>query len=389
MVVTYNISSFSKGVEMTRILFINNDSNAHRVLRMILPREFHLISSYRGVQGIEVAAREYPDLVLLDIDLPDKNGIDVLKNLTHLPSAPPVIILTALAGIQLVVEAMRSGACDYLVKPFELETLTETIRNYIRQRSLVSDSMVEHPCLAGFVGESPAMIAVKKRLIRYASSDSPVLIFGESGTGKELAARIAHDLSKRASQQFIIRNCAAIPGTLVETDLFGSERGAFTDAISRPGSFELASGGTLFLDEIGEIPIETQAKLLRILENSLVTRLGASRSIKIDLRIVSATNKNLMDAADDGSFREDLLYRINTLPITLPPLRERPEDLPLLAAHILRGTGVGLNGRAEKKLKGYDWPGNVRELKNVLERGTLFANGGRIDASDVIFDRDL
>jgi two-component system, NtrC family, response regulator AtoC len=374
---------------MARILFINNDSNAHRVLRMILPREFHLISSYRGAQGIEAASHEYPDLVLLDIDLPDKNGIDVLKNLTHLPSAPPVVILTALAKIQLVVEAMRSGACDYLVKPFELRTLTDTMRSYIRQRSLVSDSMTEHPCLAGFVGESPAMIAVKKRLVQYASSDSPVLIYGESGTGKELAARITHDLSERASRPFIARNCAAIPGTLVETELFGSERGAFTDAVSRPGSFELANGGTLFLDEIGEIQKETQAKLLRVLENSLVTRLGASRPLKIDLRIVSATNKNLMDASGDGSFREDLLYRINTLPITLPPLRERPEDLPLLAAHILRSAGVDLSESAVAKLKGYNWPGNVRELKNVLERGALFANGGKIDASDVIFDRDL
>lgn len=374
---------------MARILLIDNDSKAHRVLRMILPREFHLISSYRGAQGIEAAAHEYPDLVLLDIDLPDRNGIDVLKNLTHLPSAPPVIILTALARIHLVVEAMRSGACDYLVEPFELRTLTDTIRNYIRQRSLVSDSMAEHPCLAGLVGESAAMIAVKKRLIRYATSDSPVLIYGESGTGKELAARIVHDLSSRAAGPFIVRNCAAIPGSLVETELFGSERGAFTDAVSRPGSFELADGGTLFLDEIGEIQIETQAKLLRALENSLVTRLGASRPVKIDLRIVSATNKNLIGAADDGSFREDLLYRINTLPITLPSLRERLEDLPLLAAHILRGSGTDLSGGAEEKLKSYDWPGNVRELENVLERGALFANGGRIDASDVIFDRDL
>lgn len=374
---------------VARILFINDDFKAHRILRMILPREFHLISSYRGAHGVETAAREYPDLILLDIDLPDRNGIDVLKNLTHLPTAPPVIILTAIAQIQLVVEAMRSGACDYLVKPFELQTLTETMRNNIRRRAVVGDSMAEHPSLAGFIGESPAMIAVKKRLIRYASSDSPVLIFGESGTGKELAARITHDLSRRATRQFIVRNCAAIPGTLVETELFGSERGAFTDAVSRPGSFELADGGTLFLDEIGEIQIETQAKLLRVLENAQVTRLGASRSLQVDLRIVSATNKNLLSAAADGSFREDLFYRINTLPITLPPLRERLEDLPLLATHILHGTGSVLNKRAEEKLKNYHWPGNVRELKNVLERGALFANGDTIDASDVIFDRDL
>ncbi len=374
---------------MARILFINNDSQAHHVLRMVLPREFHLISSYRGAQGIETAAKEYPDLVILDIDLPDRNGLDVLKNLTGLPAAPPVIILTALTQIQLVVEAMRRGACDYLVRPFELKLLTDRIKSSLRRRAPVTESMTEHPCLAGFIGESPAMITVKKRLIRYASADSPVLICGESGTGKELAARIVHDLSSRASRPFVARNCAAIPGTLFETELFGSERGAFTDAVSRPGSFELANGGTLFLDEIGEIPREIQAKLLRVLEGAALTRIGSSRPVEIDLRVVTATNRNLHAAVAGGSFREDLFYRINTLPITLPPLRERLEDLPLLAAHILAGSGTVLGSKAEVKLRSYDWPGNIRELKNVLARASLFSNGEEVEESDIIFDKDL
>ena len=374
---------------MARILFIDADSKAHHTLRMVLPREFHLISSYQGAQGIEVAAKEYPDLVLLDIDLPDLNGMEVLKYLTGLPVAPPVIILTALAQIHLVVEAMRYGACDYLVRPFELQSLTERIRGFIRERSLVPESMTEHPCLANFIGESPAMIAVKKRLIRYASADTPVLIAGESGTGKELAARIVHDLSPRAVQPFVARNCAAIPATLFETELFGSERGAFTDAVSRPGSFELADGGTLFLDEIGEIPRETQAKLLRALEDSAVTRLGAARPYSLNIRVVSATNKSLKSAVADGTFREDLFYRINTLPVTLPPLRERLDDLPLLCAHILQERDAVLSNQAESKLRAHDWPGNVRELKNVLLRAALFASGGRIGAAEIVFDRDL
>lgn len=374
---------------MARILFINKDSRSHHVLRMVLPREFHLISSYLGAHGIETAAKEYPDLVLLDIDLPDGNGMDVLKHLTCLPAAPPVIILTALTQIRLVVEAMRLGACDYLVRPFELEALMERIRNFINEKSIATDSMVEHPCFASLLGESPEMIAAKKRLLRYAAADSPVLICGESGTGKELAARIVHDLSKRASRPFVARNCAAIPGTLFESELFGSERGAFTDAVSRPGSFELANGGTLFLDEIGEIRKEAQAKLLRVIESSELVRLGASRSYKVDLRIVTATNRNLKEAVEAGTFREDLFYRVNTLPVRLPPLRERLGDLPLLAAHFLKDSGARLSGQAETKLQDHRWPGNVRELKNVLERAVLLSNGEKIEASDIIFDTDV
>ncbi len=356
---------------------------------MVLPREFHLISSYLGTHGVEVAAKEYPDLVLLDIDLPDSSGIEVLRHLTGLPAAPPVVVLTALTQIKLVVEAMRLGACDYIVRPFELQALTERIKNYIHQRAVVTDSMAEHPCFSAFVGESPGMINVKKRLLRYASGESPVLICGESGTGKELAARIVHDLSCRSSGSFIPRNCAAIPAALFETELFGSERGAFTDAVSRPGSFELADGGTLFLDEIGEIQFSIQAKLLRVLESSAVTRLGALRSHQVNFRIVSATNKNLKEAVLAGTFREDLYYRINTLPVRLPPLRERPEDLPLLSAHFLKNAAIRLSGSAEKKIHDYPWPGNVRELKNVLERAMLLSDGKRIEASDIMFDGDI
>lgn len=374
---------------MLRILFINKDARAHHVLRMVLPREFHLLSSYLGRHGVEVAAKEYPDLVLLDIDLPVPNGIEVLRHLTGLPAAPPVVILTALTQIQLAVEAMQLGACDYIVHPYELKALIERMKNYIHQREMVTDSMTEHPSFSGFIGESPAMINVKKRLLRYAAGKSPVLICGESGTGKELAARIVHDLSCRSSGSFIPRNCAAIPPTLFETELFGSERGAFTDAVSRPGSYELADGGTLFLDEIAEIQPNIQAKLLRVLESSAVTRLGASRSHQVDVRIVTATNQNLKEAVSAGAFREDLYYRINTLPVRLPPLRDRLEDLPLLAAHFLQSAGVCLQRSAQEKLHHYRWPGNVRELKNVLERAVLLSDGKTIEASDIMFDGDM
>ena len=370
---------------MIRILVIDDDSREHRTLRMILPREYHLISSYRGYQGIEVAKKEFPDLVLLDIDLPDTNGIDVLKELALMPVAPPVIMLTAIAQIGLVVESMKHGAADYLVKPFELEKLTTAIKTYAPEKKPTKIPWNENPAFACLVGECGAMLEAKRLLAFYARSRSPVLITGESGTGKDLAARIVHNLSNRRDGPFVVRNCASIPDSLFETELFGSQRGAFTDAVDRAGSFELADGGSLFLDEIGELPPRLQAKLLRAIESSEVARVGSSRNRRCDVRIIAATNKNVIEALESGELRDDLFYRICTLPVSLPPLRQRPGDIPLLSAYLLKDAGARLSPRARQRLESYHWPGNVRELKNVLERAALFADDGVIDVSHIAF----
>lgn len=370
---------------MIRILFIDDDTYAHRTLRTVLPREFHLISSFRGSHGIEAVRREVPDVVLLDIDLPDTDGIEVLKIITALPAAPPVIMLTALSQTRLVVRAIKGGAVDYLEKPYELADLTTTIKSHAAPVVRSSEECLENPVLSELIGESPPMIAAKRLLLRYAASDSAVLITGESGTGKELAARIVHRLSNRADGPFVTRNCAAIPDTLFEAEVFGSQRGAYTDAVNRAGSFEQAAGGTFFLDEVGEMPAAIQAKMLRVLETGDVTRLGGSQSVHVNTRIIAATNVNLGQAIIQGSFREDLFYRIAALPITLPPLRDRLEDIPLLIAHMFEAIDSKITLKAREKLRAHHWPGNVRELRHVIERAALIADGEEIDASHVMF----
>ncbi|MBT3276058.1 MAG: sigma-54-dependent Fis family transcriptional regulator [Spirochaetales bacterium] len=272
-----------------------------------------------------------------------------------------------------------------MVKPYILDDLTCSMKNHVAEKPARIETFSEHPAFTDLVGESPAMLDVKRQLWMYSASDLPVFITGESGTGKELAARIVHRLSKRCEGPFIAKNCAAIPSTLFETEVFGSERGAFTDAVSRPGSFELADGGSLFLDEIGELAPQGQAKLLRALENSSITRVGGSLPRNVDTRLVSATNRKLLGALIDGSFREDLFYRINTLQVSLPPLRDRPEDIPLLAVSLLNGSGIRVSNPALEKLMKHPWPGNVRELRNVLERGMLLAGRKEIQGSDIGF----
>ncbi|MAG13501.1 MAG: DNA-binding response regulator [Spirochaetales bacterium] len=373
---------------MARILFIDDDSRAHRVLRMVLPQDFHLISTFGGRHGIEAAKREIPDLILLDIDLPDTDGIAVLKQLMRLPIAPPVVMLTALAQISLAVDAIRSGAADYLVKPFEIEKLTAVMRANIVGQSTNLDSCTMHPAFLSLVGESSVMLNTKRMIQLYAGSDRPVLITGESGTGKDVAAQIIHGLSERNQGPYIAKNCAAVPSALFESELYGSERGAFTDAVSRPGFFEQAQNGSLFLDEIGEMSPAMQVKLLRTLEEGKITRIGGSKSIPTDVRVITATNKKIRSAIEEGSFRSDLFYRISTLPLFLPPLRERLEDLSLLAAQFLREYDADppITPAALTKLSDHSWPGNVRELKNVLERGSLFAEGKPIEPQQVYFN---
>jgi DNA-binding NtrC family response regulator len=375
---------------MVKVLFVDDDPQAHRTLDMVLPDQYSLLSAYTARQGIDTAAREAPDVILLDIGLPDMDGISALKQIMARPGRPPVIMLTALTEPRLVKEALLGGACDYIVKPYELKELLGTLRTAVggidarRAAASTPDSAV----LETLIGESAGIRDVKQLIVRYAPSDSPVLVLGESGTGKELVARSIHETSHRRSRSFVALNCGAIPETLLETELFGAERGAFTDAVSRPGSFEQANGGTLFLDEIGEMSAAAQTRLLRVIEQKELTRVGGARAVPLDVRVVSATNRELK-ADMGGRFRADLFYRLGVLPIRVPPLRERSQDIPLLATHflsLLRSPAAEISPEAREKLCAYPWPGNIRELRNVMERAFLSAETGVIRACDVSFD---
>jgi len=376
---------------MVKVLFIDDDPQAHRTLGLVLPEQYALISAYTAKQGIEAARREPPDLVLLDINLPDFDGIAVLREIASRPAAPPVIMLTAMSQPSLVKEAILGGACDYVVKPYELPELLGTLRTALAgsdaRRAAASASVV--PPSGELVGESAALQEVRELIVRYAPSDSPVLVLGESGTGKELVAREIHQASRRRDGPCVSINCGALPDALLETELFGSEKGAFTDAVSRPGAFEQANGGTLFLDEIGELSPQAQTRLLRVIEHKQLTRLGGTRVVPLDVRVISATNRELGPRTEGAGFRMDLFYRLSVLPIRVPPLRARSEDVPVLAVHFLCLLGraaLRIDADAREKLCSHPWPGNVRELRNVMERASLSARDGSIRARDLAFD---
>jgi len=374
---------------MVKVLFIDDDVRAHKTLEMVLPDPYVLLSSYTAIQGIETVARESPDVILLDITLPDRDGIAALREIMARPCPPPVVMLTALANPRLVKEAILGGACDYIVKPYELRELLGTLRTAVAgadARRLARSRVLP---LDGFVGESPGIQEVRELILRYAPSDSPVLILGESGTGKELAARLIHEASRRRGKPCVALNCGALPDTLVETELFGSEKGAYTDAVSRAGSFEQAQGGTLFLDEVGEMTPAAQVRLLRVIEQKELTRVGGTRPLSLDVRVVSATNRDLRTETGRAGFRSDLYYRLGVLPVRMPALRERREDIPLLAQHFLAQHdhgGCELAESARHKLCAHPWPGNIRELRNVMERAALAAGNGPVEARHVLLD---
>jgi len=334
--------------------------------------------------------RRRPDAVILDIGLPDASGLDLFDELRTLEPAIPVVFITASESSTLAIEAIRRGAIDFLVKPLDLPVLRRLIGQAIRYRTATEGPtrLAASPSQTTelLVGRSPAMQAVYKSIGRVVNEDVPVLLLGETGTGKELAARAIHQFGPRATRPFLAVNCAAIPESLLESELFGYERGAFTGADrSRPGRFEMCSGGTLLLDEIGELPLHLQAKLLRVLQEKQVNRIGGGASIPIDARIIAATNRNLLDAVDKGAFRADLYYRLHVYPIEIPPLRERREDIPLLVESLLErqrsaagGSAPRVTAEAMRILRDYSWPGNVRELGAVLQRAALDAAGGVI-----------
>ncbi|HVP19849.1 MAG TPA: sigma-54 dependent transcriptional regulator [Spirochaetia bacterium] len=376
---------------MVKVLFVDDDADAHRTLKHILPEPYVLVSAYTGTAGLESTVREGPDVVILDINLPDIDGLTVLKRIASRPAAPPVVMLSALSGARLIRDALLGGACDYIVKPYERGELLGTLRTAVSGADARREAATApgETLLAQLLGESPAMKEVKQLVLRYAPSDSPVLVLGESGTGKELVARSLHEASRRREAPCIAINCGALPETLLETELFGSEKGAFTDAVTRPGSFERANGGTLFLDEIGDMSLAAQTRLLRVIEQKELTRVGGQKPMQIDVRVVSATHRELRAEVTRGAFRADLFYRLGVLPIRVPPLRERSDDIPLLAAHFLGVLGrprATVDDGALDLLRAHAWPGNVRELRNVMERAALCAGDGRICARHISFD---
>jgi len=338
-----------------------------------------------------------PDLVLMDIRMPGKDGIEVLRALRASRDAElPIIVMTAFGSASTAIEAMKLGAFDYIAKPFELEEVTVAIERFFERQDLsdrVVRLLVESNRDEILIGDSPAMQDIYKIVGRVARSDATVLVSGETGTGKELVATVIHRNSTYSAGPLIKVNCAALPETLLESELFGHEKGAFTGAIAqRKGRFELANKGTIFLDEVGEMTLATQKKLLRVLQEREFERVGGTNSIKVDTRVVAATNKDLPREIDAGNFREDLYYRLNVIAIELPPLRERHTDIPLLVEHFLhkhrygRGSAPArISQEAMSRLLAHDWPGNVRELENTIERAVIMARGGVIAADHVTF----
>jgi len=381
-----------------KILVADDEQNLRRVLVAMLRRDGHeVVQAASGLEAIERLAEV--DVVITDLRMPGADGMEVLRTAARTFPQVPVIMITAYGSVGQAVEAIKAGAFDYIEKPFEQDSIRTIVDKAIGQAA--ANRMAPRPTLYptdseatgrfGLVGNSPEIQGIFAIIERVADTPSTVLITGESGTGKELVAKALHEHGSRKTGPFIKINCAAIPKTLMESELFGYEKGAFTGATSsKPGRFELADGGTLFLDEIGEIPVEMQVKLLRAIQESEFERVGGLKTIKVDVRLVTATNRDLEQETQRGNFREDLYYRLNVVPLQIPPLRKRTGDIPLLVAHIikrfnerLKKTICGITDEALAALEAHAWPGNIRELENVLERTILFAKGDRIERADL------
>ncbi len=378
---------------MGRILLIDDDNSLREVVQFILTEAGHeVLSAADGEAGLDLMARE-PDLVITDIRMPGMDGMEVLRRVRQTPAAPPVIMLTAHGTVEQAVEAMQQGAFTYLLKPFAREELKLTVDKALHTRSLEMDNVRLRRLLkqrapeSGMVYSSRPMADLMEMLRRVASNDATVLISGESGTGKELAARACHDLSDRWDKPFVTVNCGAIPGTLMESELFGHTKGAFTGANqASPGRIRAAQSGTLFLDEIGELPLDLQPKLLRVLDTKQVDPVGGTHPIEVDFRLVCATNRDLETETAQGRFREDLLFRINVLQLTMPSLRERPEDIAPLWNHFTLmhgGQDLMTDPDLLKALEKRPWRGNVRELKNLNQRLVLMRQADTLTLADL------
>jgi len=376
-----------------KILVVDDEDSIRTSLAGILEDEgFRVLFANDGITALDAVRKELPDLVLLDIWMPRMDGLETLRKLKELHPQLLVVMMSGHGTIETAVKSTKMGAYDFIEKPLSLDKLLVTIRNALGMQRLKDENDTLRDIAFSerqMTGSSPAMTKLKEQILLVAPSNASVLITGENGTGKELVARSIHFHSQRKDGPFVEVNCAAIPEELIESELFGHEKGAFTGAVSqRKGRFDLADGGTLFLDEIGDMSLKTQAKVLRILQEKKFERVGGTRTIEVDVRIVAATNKVLEDEIKAGKFREDLFYRLNVVPFTVPPLRERREDIPLLVEHFLelfcRREGLerkSVTPEALELLKNGSWPGNVRELKNVVERLVIMTPGRTITAT--------
>jgi DNA-binding NtrC family response regulator len=391
--------------ERATVLIVDDEALNRDLLEQELKEAgYRTLSASSGAEALDTAARSRPDLVLLDALMEGLDGFATCERLKAADAtrAIPVIFLTSLSDTEIKLRAFRAGAVDYVTKPFQTEELLARVGTHISLRREIeahrkSKSTIQYlleeigAARHAMVGDSSALRRVLEQVGQVAPTDSTVLIQGETGTGKELVARAVHDASLRRERPLVKLNCAALPRELVESELFGHEKGAFTGALQqRRGRFELADGGTLFLDEVGELPLETQAKLLRVLQEREFERVGGTRSLRTDVRVIAATNRELQAQVAAGAFRSDLYYRLNVFPIVVPPLRERREDIPRLlqhfAARTARKLGRTLDGVSPEFIErssAYDWPGNIRELENLVERAMILSSGAMLDGSDL------
>jgi DNA-binding NtrC family response regulator len=385
-----------------RILIVEDEDKLRRILELqLLDSGFDVVKAGAAEEALPLIDRA--DLILTDLKLPGMTGIEMLQLVRRQDSAVPVIVMTAFGTVENAVDAMKAGAADFLLKPFSLDHLTTVVNKALEIRNLRDENRRLKEELGhkyqwdNIVGRSPAMQQIFGTILRVAPSRATVLLAGESGVGKDLIARCIHFHSPRKDRPFVKINCTALPENLMESELFGYEKGAFTGAnVSKPGKFEQADTGTVMLDEIGDVPNNIQVKLLRVLQEREFERLGSNKTQHIDVRVVAATNRDLRAALEDGTFREDLYYRLNVVPIEIPPLRERKEDIPYLSRHFVEKLGPEMGGRvngitdaAIDKLMQYAWPGNVRELENVVERSMVMALKDRLDADDIRLDMNL
>jgi len=382
-----------------RVLIVEDEDKLRRVLELQLQSAgFEVEKASSAEEAFRKVDRA--DLILTDLRLPGMNGLELLESIRRQNSHVPVIVMTAFGTIEAAVEAMKAGAADFLLKPFSLDHLMTVVSKALEVRALRDENRKLREELGvrydwtNIIGRSPAMQEIFGTISRVAPTRATVLLCGESGVGKDLIARAIHYHSPRRDRPFVKINCTAIPENLMESELFGYEKGAFTGATSsKPGKFEQADGGTVFLDEIGDVPPSIQVKLLRILQEREFERLGSNKTRQIDVRVLAATNADLRAALEEGRFREDLYYRLNVMPINIPPLRERKEDIPFLAEHFVRkfskelGSPVTcISSGAMQKLLEYHWPGNVRELENVIERSLVLCSGQTLEAADIRLD---
>ena len=387
---------------MQTILIVDDDKSIRYSLKRMMEGKYSILTAQNGEEALERVKESSPDLILMDIKMPGRSGIDVLREIKLIDPKSLVIIMTAYGTTETAIEAMKYGAFDYILKPFPIPQMKGLVEKALSLRTMMKQEVI-YASTEGeetdegerIIGSSPKMQEIYKIVGQIAPSDVTVLLRGESGTGKELFARAIYQHSSRSNLPFLPVNCAAIPDTLLESELFGHEKGSFTGATSRRvGKLEQCQGGTIFLDEIGDMSLSTQAKLLRVLQEKNFERLGGTETIKVDIRLIVATNKDLEEAIENGKFREDLYYRLNVVSIMIPPLKERKEDIPGLVSYFLKKFNrefkkgiVGITPSAMAKIASYGWPGNVRQLENVLKRAMVLCQGEWILEDQLLFEK--